>query len=60
MEFDRILDLNVLLQKKSHFLFGPRMSGKTTLIAKQLKDEYQIISLLHSDYRLRLLERSDF
>ena len=29
---ERVLDLPSLLQKKSHFLFGPRQTGKTSLI----------------------------
>jgi predicted AAA+ superfamily ATPase len=34
---ERILDLPSLLQKKSHFLFGPRQTGKTSLIHHSLK-----------------------
>jgi uncharacterized protein len=34
----RILDLSGLLQKKSHFLFGPRQTGKTSLIKHTLRD----------------------
>ncbi len=34
---ERILDLNALLAKKSHFLFGPRQTGKTFLIRHTLK-----------------------
>jgi len=34
---ERILDLPALLQKKSHFLFGPRQTGKTSLIRHSLK-----------------------
>ena len=33
----RILDLRALVEKKSHFLFGPRQTGKTFLIAHTLK-----------------------
>ena len=36
------------LQSKSHFLFGPRQTGKTWLINKQLKS-YKIINLLERD-----------
>lgn len=32
----RALDLSALLAKKSHFLFGPRQTGKTTLIRETL------------------------
>jgi len=35
---ERTLDLSSLLQKKSHFLFGPRQTGKTTLIRHSLKE----------------------
>jgi uncharacterized protein len=34
---DRILDLPALMEKKSHFLFGPRQTGKTFLIRHTLK-----------------------
>jgi len=34
---ERILDLPALLQKKAHFLFGPRQTGKTSLIRHSLK-----------------------
>lgn len=33
----RILDLPTLMEKKSHFLFGPRQTGKTSLIHHTLK-----------------------
>jgi len=34
---ERVLNLSSLLQKKSHFLFGPRQTGKTSLIRHSLK-----------------------
>lgn len=34
--YQRILNLSELLQKRSYFLFGPRASGKTTLIKASL------------------------
>jgi predicted AAA+ superfamily ATPase len=34
---ERLLDLPSLIQKKSHFLFGPRQTGKTSLIRHSLK-----------------------
>jgi predicted AAA+ superfamily ATPase len=34
---ERVLDLPSLLRKKSHFLFGPRQTGKTSLIRHSLK-----------------------
>ncbi len=36
MKYSRQLDLPALLKKKSHFLFGPRGTGKTTLIRQSL------------------------
>lgn len=55
MEYNRILDLKELLKKKSHFLFGPRATGKSTLIRKQLKDACYI-NLLDSEIYYRLVE----
>ena len=43
--YKRILDLTNLLKKKSFFLFGPRGTGKTTLIQHTLPDA-TIIDLL--------------
>ena len=37
MYIERALDLHSLLQKKSHFLFGPRQTGKTSLIRHSLE-----------------------
>jgi len=34
---ERLLDLPALVEKKSHFLFGPRQTGKTFLIRRSLK-----------------------
>ncbi len=50
----RILDLPKLLEKKSHFLFGPRATGKTTLIENALPDA-QVVDLLHAQTHLRLV-----
>ena len=33
---ERVLDLPALIQKKSHFLFGPRQTGKSSLIRQTL------------------------
>jgi predicted AAA+ superfamily ATPase len=35
---DRLIDLQALLKKKSHFLLGPRQTGKTFLVRHTLKD----------------------
>lgn len=56
MELPRKLKLADLLTKKSHFLFGPRGTGKSTLIRKTLAKRFQIIDLLDSKTRLRLLQ----
>jgi len=54
MEIRRQLQLAPLLEMKSFFLFGPRSTGKTTLIRKQLAKTATIIDLLDSRYFLRL------
>jgi predicted AAA+ superfamily ATPase len=54
MQIDRIIDLNSLLRKKSFFLFGPRATGKSTLVHRQLSDSATIIDLLDSRLFLRL------
>lgn len=50
----RHLDLRHLLQQKSHFLFGPRAVGKSTLIAQQLAGEAEVIDLLDPHVFLRI------
>lgn len=54
MEFERELKLEELLQKKSHFLLGPRSTGKTSLVRNTLKNVV-ILDLLKSDFENRLL-----
>ena len=54
MEIERQLQLAPLLAMKSFFLFGPRATGKTTLIRQQLAETATIIDLLDSRYFLRL------
>lgn len=54
MEVDRIIDLKSLLGKKSFFLFGPRATGKSTLVRRQLSDSATVIDLLNSRLFLRL------
>ncbi len=48
--YPRALDLPSLLSAKSHFLFGPRQTGKTTLIRETLKDA-EVFDLLDRDFR---------
>jgi uncharacterized protein len=47
---DRLLDLPALLEKKSHFLLGPRQTGKTFLIQHTLKNARVYDLLDHSVY----------
>jgi predicted AAA+ superfamily ATPase len=54
MDIPRQLKLGPLLAKKSFFLFGPRATGKTTLVRQQLAGKAFIIDLLDSRYFLRL------
>jgi len=53
----RFLDLPLLLSKKSHFLFGPRATGKSYLIHQQLTKKALIFDLLNSDVYLTLQNR---
>ena len=55
MELQRILNLPNLLSRKSFFLFGPRATGKSTLIKQQLSASATVIDLLNSRLYLRLL-----
>ena len=54
MEFKRNINLLALLNKKSFFLFGPRSTGKSYLIRKQLGNKALLIDLLKSNFYLRL------
>ena len=49
----RILDPPVLMEKKSHFLFGPRQTGKTSLIHHTLKG-VKVYDLLDTSIYLAL------
>lgn len=48
----RHLDLPSLLAKKSFFLFGPRATGKSTLIAQQLVQQAHVIDLADTNQLL--------
>jgi predicted AAA+ superfamily ATPase len=50
---ERILDLPALMEKKSHFLFGPRQTGKTSLIHHTLKG-VKVYDLLDTSIYLAL------
>lgn len=54
MEIERQLKIEPLLAKKSFFLFGPRATGKSTLIWRQLADKAFVIDLLDSRIFLKL------
>ena len=50
---ERILDLPSLMEKKSHFLFGPRQTGKTFLIRHTMKG-VKVYDLLDTSIYLAL------
>jgi len=58
MLIQRTLDLKDLLSKKSFFLFGPRATGKSSLIKQVLSESSMTIDLLNSRLYLRLLDSS--
>ncbi|MEO8678480.1 MAG: ATP-binding protein [Vicinamibacterales bacterium] len=53
-DLKRKLDLPALLSQKSFFLFGPRATGKSSLVRQQLHGRALVIDLLRSDLLLRL------
>lgn len=55
MFYERILCLPDLLKMKSFFLLGPRATGKSSLIEKQLKNNAYIVNLLDSKVYLNLM-----
>src|SRR3990167_9060088 len=54
--YKRFLNLKALIEKKSFFLFGPRSTGKTTLITEQLP-EASVYDLLDAEIFRKLLRR---
>lgn len=54
IKFTRLLDLEQLLKAKTFFLFGPRSTGKSTLIADTLP-EAKVYDLLDDEVFQRLL-----
>ena len=52
----RTVNLLHLLDKKSHFLFGPRSTGKSTAIRRQLSQHATIINLLRVPVQSALLK----
>jgi predicted AAA+ superfamily ATPase len=53
---DRLVDLPAWLRRKSHFLFGPRQTGKTFLIRQALR-RAKVYDLLDSSVYLALSQR---
>ncbi len=53
-DFKRSLELIKLIEKKSYFLFGPRSTGKTTLIRQEIGDDALTINLLKTKFFLPL------
>ena len=50
----RIIDIQGKLKSKSLFLFGPRQTGKSSLIANQIQDDVKLSwSLLNARIRRR-------
>ena len=56
--YQRVLDLPNLLKLKSFFLFGPRATGKSTLIKQQLPQAHVFDLLDRQVYRRLLTEPS--
>lgn len=54
MFFERQLNLPKLLRSKSYFLFGPRATGKSSLVRHQFPGNIPIINLLRSEVYLEL------
>ncbi|HEV8721585.1 MAG TPA: AAA family ATPase [Candidatus Binatia bacterium] len=52
-QVDRLINLQALLEKKSHFLLGPRQTGKTFLVQHTLKN-VRVYDLLDSGTYLAL------
>jgi predicted AAA+ superfamily ATPase len=53
--YKRILSLKTLLEKKSHFLFGARSTGKSTLIKTEFGKAAKVYDLLDDEVFQRLL-----
>ena len=51
--FNRVIDLNAVIKRKSVFLFGPRQTGKSFLLKKSYPDAIYY-DLLKSDLFFRL------
>ncbi len=58
--YSRLLQLPDLLEKKSHFLLGPRATGKSYLIRQQLEGQCYLVNLLKPALQTRLMEDPGF
>ncbi|PIE89368.1 MAG: ATPase [Acidobacteria bacterium] len=58
MTYKRVLNIPELLKRKSFFLFGPRSTGKTTLVHQQLSN-VMIYDLLRAKTYSRLLKNPE-
>ncbi len=54
MKYQRVINLPTALAQKSHFLFGPRATGKSSLIKAQLPSDIPVFNLLRSELFLEL------
>lgn len=54
--YKRSIDLHRAVERKSHFLFGPRQTGKSTLIKQQLPNAL-VVDLLNAESYLQLTAR---
>jgi len=54
----RLININSLLDKKSHFLFGPRQTGKSWLIKNDLKNAL-LYDLLRQDIFIKLRQKPE-
>ncbi len=59
MFIHRNLDLSALLNKRSFFLFGPRSTGKTFWIKKNLSPNIPYITLNQTTLYHRLIQNPD-
>lgn len=60
MFLERVLSLSVLVSKKSFFLFGPRSTGKTSLIKKTFDSStIMYLNLLHNDMYQKFLKHPE-
>jgi len=56
----RILDISAPLRRKSQFLFGPRMTGKSTLIEKELVEKPALYwNLLRTGLQMRVKQNPE-